>query len=44
MTIADMGIVYGQDAIGPYGEVTRTAYNSRCRSCHPAAGIRYYRP
>ncbi len=44
MTIADMGIVHGQDAIGAYGEVTQTAYNNRCRTCHPAAGIRYYRP
>ena len=44
MTYADMGIVYGQDAIGAYGEVTSTAYTARCSTCHPAAGIKYYRP
>lgn len=44
MTSADMGIIHGQDATGAYGEVTKTSYNQRCRSCHPSAGIRYYRP
>ena len=44
MTIADIGIVHGQDATGSYGEVSNTAYNQRCNSCHAAAGIRYYRP
>ncbi len=44
MTTADMGIRYGVDAVGAYGEVTRTTYTQRCATCHPAAGIRYYRP
>ncbi len=44
LTNADIGISHGQDGIGAFGEVTKTEYNQRCRSCHPSAGIRYYRP
>ncbi len=44
MTLADMGIVYGEDPeLGPYGEVTSTAYLKRCMTCHKISGIRYYR-
>ncbi len=43
-TLADMGIVYGEDPeLGPYGEVTRTDYLRRCRTCHEVPGVRYYR-
>ena len=43
MTYADMGIIHNQDGIGSFGEVTNTAYNLRCNTCHPSAGIKYYR-
>ncbi len=44
MTYADMGISYGQDSLGAYGESTKSDYAVRCTNCHASPGIRYYRP
>ncbi|MCO6449479.1 MAG: CxxxxCH/CxxCH domain-containing protein [Caldilineales bacterium] len=44
MTYADIGITHGQDATGAFGQVTKTGYTNRCNTCHPSAGIKYYRP